>query len=222
MSGNEIVKLEVNINQGEAIGFIELTLDFLKDQLMHDIWVELTNEQRKSLPGKLHITVQWIHSNKTYYADLLVRLKEKIKTEQAEIQRLETLLQNLHEPYGVLKYLDLNSLAALPEETELRHTVSVMNPSAIIEAPDPPYLDSICEMIQRQNLVWGLLLIIAITCSSIRMDLVNQCIAIAGLCYEIVLKDLQTSGKLKVLIIGLFAACIHDFLWFIITGYVML
>lgn len=208
------------INQGDVIGSVELALDFLRDQLMHDLWVEVT-DKGKILPGKLHVTVQWIHSNKTYHADLLVRLKEKIRGDQGEIQQLEFLLQRLHEPHGLLLHLDISTLTALPEESEPRPSVAVMNPSVIAEMPDPPYLDSLRSLFRKHSLVWMGLLVVAGICNVIKMDLINLCIAIAGLCYEILIRSTEADGKSRALIFMLLGACIHDLLWFLMIGYVL-
>ena len=168
----------------------------------------------------MHITAQWIHSNKTYYADLLVRLRENIRLKQEEIQHLESLLKKLHEPYGILKHLDINTLTALPEESEPRPSIAIMNPSVLAEAPDPPYFDSLRIFFRKQNFVWMGLLILALMCNTAKTELINQCVSIAGLFYEILLKDIQKNDNSKVLTFMLLGSCIHDILWFFILGYV--
>jgi len=76
-------------------GYGEISLDRLKDQLVHDVWMDLRNQKGQIIPGKLHLMVQWTHSNLTFYADFLARIQEKINYEQAEKARLEQLLDNI-------------------------------------------------------------------------------------------------------------------------------
>ena len=213
------------ISEEEEYGYFEMKLEFLKDQLMHDIWVELYDNKGKSMSGKLHVMVQWIHSGKTYYADFLTRLKVKIETGQNESKELESLLQKLQEPYGFLKYLDIESLTEMTKD-EGRASVNVgsnmiMN-SAAIEPPDPPYLDTLCEMFRGHYKVWDLLLILSLILASVKMEAVNQCTAIVGICFEILFRDDKVGGKFKILMYMVLVSLIHDLFWVFCSGYVLL
>jgi len=76
-------------------GFTEILLSGLKDQLIHDVWLDLFGMDGKEILGKLHIKFQWIHSKITFHADHLEKIRKKIEQENSEKQRLESNLEKI-------------------------------------------------------------------------------------------------------------------------------
>lgn len=168
----------------------------------------------------MHLLVQWIHSNKTYHADFLTKIQEKINSEQSEKNRLEQLLEMVREPHGLLKYLDPGTLSALPKEEEMRPAASILVASMI-----PPvgidviqFADPINDFFSGLNLYWTCLILCGILSGSYRFDLLNISLGVAGLCCEVLLSRKEVISKIKPLLLFLIGACVHDFIWFIIYG----
>ena len=227
MTGEEMVRLEI-INKEvlkarEIEGYVEFGLEFLKDQLVHDVWADVKRKAGENFQGKLHLTVQWIHSNKTFYADFLTKIQGKISVEHEEKARLEAFLEHLREPHGILKDLDPKALSTLPREEEMRPAASVLMASMIAPVAvviEAPYSDPAFDIFVGHNAYWSIFLIIAIVNNAFRENLLNQCVGVIGLCCELLLPKKEVIGKIKALIVFLAISVVHDLIWLIILGHV--
>jgi len=99
LTGQELIEMQLLskdlVGQTTLHGSCRLELVNLKDQLMHDLWLDLTNSKEKSFLGRLHIRIQWIHSKITFYADLIERTKQKIKEETTNRENMKVFLDKL-------------------------------------------------------------------------------------------------------------------------------
>ena len=76
-------------------GCCEISMDILKDQLKHDLWLELFDFQGRKMQGTLHIVLQWIHSNVFFYADLLKRWEIRISEELRIKEEIDQVLAEM-------------------------------------------------------------------------------------------------------------------------------
>ena len=99
LSGEEPIKITIMgkelIGPDSFHGFSSFVLSDLKDQLIHEVWMDLADLEGRFIPGKTHLKLQWIHSNITFYADLMEKVQAKINTESATRQELESSLEKL-------------------------------------------------------------------------------------------------------------------------------
>lgn len=99
LTGQEAIDVQLAskelMGQNVYHGKCRMDLANLKDQLMHDLWLDLKSADKKAFPGRLHVRVQWIHSKITYYADLIGRTKEKIREQSASREDMELFLDKL-------------------------------------------------------------------------------------------------------------------------------
>ncbi len=176
-------------------GYCELKMDTLRDQLMHDVWMDLKNSKGETISGKLHLIAQWIHSGRTFYADFMSRIQAKIEKEQTEKSRLESQLDKIRgtfslphrvEPHGVFFNLDTDTLATLDREEESRPIATTLMGSVLIVSPQNQTWDPLGDFSHGENLLWSLLVLCSILASAFRLDIVNvilhpaKCIGMRG------------------------------------------
>ena len=83
-------------------GMCSITLDILKDQMKHDLWFQLTGLQGQDMGGQpqIHVVLQWIHSNVTFFADICNRweitIANQIHTKEAYTSLLNKLRSNIN------------------------------------------------------------------------------------------------------------------------------
>ena len=75
----------------DYIGEVTVPLAELKNQQKVDKWLNLVDKEQKQI-GKIHVTMQWVWSK-------AAQIKEQMKPQEAEVQRLEGEIQNKRHSY---------------------------------------------------------------------------------------------------------------------------
>jgi hypothetical protein len=63
----------------EAVGKVDISLNFLRDQMKHDEWFELEPLKQMSDNGSIgavHLVLQWIYCREKYFEQALIRVEE--------------------------------------------------------------------------------------------------------------------------------------------------
>ena len=87
----------------------KLSLDLLdfKDQMKVDKWYNLQSTHPHELwQGEIRVEIQWIHSRRKFFEDLLQRLDQILKDDNIKRKDIEKSLKELRAPFGFLEYLD--------------------------------------------------------------------------------------------------------------------
>lgn len=212
-------------------GHCELKMDTLRDQLMHDVWLDLHSVKDQPIPGKLHVIAQWIHSSRTFYTDFIARILAKMEQEQSIRARLEAQLEKVRgnhppvrrliESHGILLNLDLDTVTMLGKEEESRPIPTTLLGSFTVPASRIVWSDPLSEFTQGTSKTWLMLLLCSILSCAFRFDLVNECIAVAGFACSVILSRREIAGSVRSLIIGLATALLYDTVWVLVgSGYV--
>ncbi len=88
------------ISQPESVGpdnfhgFVRVNMMDLRDQLIHELWLDLLTLEGKPGLGKIRLSFQWIHSNVTFFADLLDKVQVRITAETEEKRLMEAALES--------------------------------------------------------------------------------------------------------------------------------
>jgi len=90
-------------NKREFEGEVIVLLEELKDQNIHDVWLDLFDKNGQKTRGQLHVKLQWIHSKVIYHTLYAQKWFEYYKKEYEELQEYERYLQSLHDPFTGMK-----------------------------------------------------------------------------------------------------------------------
>jgi hypothetical protein len=90
-------------NKRDFEGEVIVLLEELKDQNIHDVWLDLFDKNGQKTRGQLHVKLQWIHSKVIYHTLYAQKWFEYYKKEDEELQEYERYLQSLHDPFTGMK-----------------------------------------------------------------------------------------------------------------------
>eukprot|EP01022_Parablepharisma_sp_SALTPOND_P017212 TRINITY_DN27054_c4_g1_i1.p1 TRINITY_DN27054_c4_g1~~TRINITY_DN27054_c4_g1_i1.p1 ORF type:complete len:483 (+),score=45.61 TRINITY_DN27054_c4_g1_i1:4703-6151(+) len=223
ISGTEKIRLELfdlvspNPKQLEAYG--EISLEAIKDQLKHDMWLDLKNSKDEPISGRIHVFVQWVYSRVKYFSDILGRIQAKIADEKEHHNKLTATLSLLQEPYGFFRHFDPQAVEIPMENyspapflvTSSSQQGAVSLPRIILPKPSKSFL-------RFDNILWMFFVFSTILTNCSRTDFVNTTVAVLGMATNalVIGKDLGQLVRL-----GLFTltfAILFDILWIILVG----
>jgi len=102
-TGTSQLKFSLNdyggLTGGNVIGEVVVPLTELKDQTIHDTWLDLFDRNGRRVQGDLNVKLHWIHSKVKYYATAAEKWKEAYEKECEELEELHRYLENLWDPF---------------------------------------------------------------------------------------------------------------------------
>lgn len=91
-------------------GKLSLNLMEFKDQMKVDKWYDLQSTHAHELcQGEIRVEIQWIHSRKKFFEDLLYRLDQIEKENKTKRKEMERSLREQGTPFEYYEYLDEGS-----------------------------------------------------------------------------------------------------------------
>lgn len=107
MHGREPLKITVmdkdTFGNDDLEGMCLVSLNEYKDQLKHDDWFNLTDEQGRQSQGRIRIMMHWVYSKVQYFSEYLSRWDNTLDNDIAEKQEIEKFLKLLETPFGFLE-----------------------------------------------------------------------------------------------------------------------
>jgi|LauGreDrversion4_2_1035121.scaffolds.fasta_scaffold224813_3 hypothetical protein len=65
-------------------GLCDFSLVNLQDQMKHDIWLDLRDENGRPSKGRIRLMLQWIYSKVQYFSEYLARWDETLSKDIEE------------------------------------------------------------------------------------------------------------------------------------------
>lgn len=91
-------------NRDEMLGEVIIPVSRLKDQYRHDELFDLQDMSGHPVSGKIHLSLQWIHSRVKYLTDVVRKWDDHIRSQIEDKQDFERDLATLYEPFrGLLR-----------------------------------------------------------------------------------------------------------------------
>jgi hypothetical protein len=99
------------LGSDEFQGQVVIPLNTIADQLKHDNFYELKAKDNQPWPGKLRLSLQWVHSKVKYFQTIILQWNESLEMDRQELEYLKSQLQTLDKPFGHL--LEMKALKSI-------------------------------------------------------------------------------------------------------------
>jgi Ca2+-dependent lipid-binding protein len=84
-------------------GMCEFPLVHLQDQMKHDQWIDLRDEQGQPSQGRIRLMLQWVYSKVQYFSEYLSKWDETLAKDIDEKEQIERFIKQLESPFGFLE-----------------------------------------------------------------------------------------------------------------------
>ncbi|CAD8124559.1 unnamed protein product [Paramecium sonneborni] len=199
--------LDTELQQKRGIGGIaNLDINTFKDQMLHDIQINITDESNTVIRAKLHLKVQWIYSKNKYLTDLIYENNVQITLLEQELNDhvidLEIITQIFRQ-----KVQDPNIPISYIQPNQQQQLYQSQNGAQFIQERQMDRLVQISLLLTIVYLIFGLL-------NSIYRTLYFDYIVIFY-CFLFYQKNyrLQSLLHIKIIMAILVVALILDIVW---------
>lgn len=90
------------------IGYVELELQSLLNQQKIDKWYNIIIGNKSNGNGQLRLRVQFIHSRRKYFSELIQSTMQKINLLEQKRNILKDYIEYINEPFGVIQLGSIN------------------------------------------------------------------------------------------------------------------
>jgi len=214
----EIIRFEVfDLLSGDALqAYCEFSLRTIKDQLRHELWIDLRNSGNEQIPGRIHVFAQWIYSD--LKKEMYTQTQEKILAERKLKDQYVIKLSMLQEPYGFLRYYE-QDVSDYPQLDSPFVPIEV--PSVNLEDYNQRRAQSfkpLRSFLVLDNMLWTLYIFLSIVNNWSKIDFVNTTVSVLGLATSTFVVTENVEPVVRLNLFMLTFALIFDTFWIISVG----
>lgn len=211
------------LGSDEFQGQVVIPLNTIADQLKHDNFYELKAKDNQPWPGKLRLSLQWVHSKVKYFQTIILQWNESLEMDRQELEYLKSQLQKLDKPFGHL--LEMKALKSIQNSSRTGIRLEGLELEFNLK------LEKAFSVSFGKGLDWNwagflsmlVYLIISALLMLARSDFTDvgnrQVVLAAALYYLWVTKSKSTKGYRGVAV-GLLLSEVSDLVWFAAVGMV--
>lgn len=83
-------------------GMCDFSLANLQDQMKHDQWLDLKDENGQPSQGRIRLMLQWVYSKVQYFTEYLSKWDDTLQKDIDEKDQIEKFIKQLDSPFGFL------------------------------------------------------------------------------------------------------------------------
>lgn len=213
----EIVRFEVfDLVAGNSLqACSEFALRTIKDQLRHEMWINLRNPAGEQVPGRVHVLAQWIYSSlkqKLYKQTQGMILNERKLKDECMVK-----LSMLQEPYGLLRFYEqeVSEMPDSPKKSPLH--VPFVSADEFAERKAEPFRP-LRSFLVLDNMLWMLFIFLSIINNWSKIDFVNTTVSVLGLATNTLVVPDNIESIIRLNLFLLTFALIFDAFWVFSVG----
>lgn len=222
-------------------GMCFVSLQGLRDQMKHDSWFDLTDEQGRQSQGRIRLMLHWVYSRVQYFNEYLSKWDETLVKDIEEKEMIEKFVKQLENPFGFLdtmkdehqletdthddeeiqndgqpkKQSDFERVVKEQDEKLRKHETKVIEGIEVISI-------NIAQRLGFSHVPWFTLTKIvlgiytALTCFVLffRTDFINLTVCTSAI-YMILNTEHIKKWTFRALVFGIFLSLAYDLVWFL-------
>ena len=242
INGREALKVTVmdkdTFGNDDFEGMCFVSLQGLRDQMKHDSWFDLTDDQGRQSQGRIRLMLHWVYSRVQYFNEYLSKWDETLIKDIEEKDMIERFVKQLENPFGFLDTLkednqhetdthdddeaqngdkpksDFERVVKEQDEKLKKHEAKVIEGIEVIS-------NNIAQRLGFSHVPWFTLTQIVLgvytvlTCFVLffRTDFINLTVCTAAT-YMILNTDQIKKWTFRALVFGIFLSLAFDLVWF--------
>jgi len=190
----------------------EFSLRTIRNQLYHNLWLDLRNAQNKKIPGNMRVSVQWIYSEgkKRLFKQILV----KISAQQHLKEQLLNALSALRKPCEHIKALDRPSFELFAEKSTHNLTDFIRTPQIFAFRP-------LNKFFIFDNMLWVIYILLSVIINQSRTDIFNITVSVLGMGTNSLSISQEPDRIIRLGLFALTCSILFDLSWtFTVGGFV--
>ena len=217
-------------------GQCHVSLNGLRDQMKHDSWFDLTDENELKSQGRIRLMLQWVYSKVQYFSEYLSKWDETLGKDIEEKEQIERFIKQLENPFGFLDNLkddaqdtDDDEKADKDGQPKTQLEVMVKENEKKIKVHEEKLVqnidnlsNNIAQKLGFSYVPWFTLTKIvlgiytALTCFVLffRTDFINLTVCTSAI-YMILNTERIQKWTFRILVLGIFISLIYDLIFFL-------
>ena len=217
-------------------GQCHVSLNGLRDQMKHDSWFDLTDENELKSQGRIRLMLQWVYSKVQYFSEYLSKWDETLGKDIEEKEQIERFIKQLENPFGFLDNLkddaqdtDDDEKADKDGQPKTQLEVMVKENEKKIKVHEEKLVqnidnlsNNIAQKLGFSYVPWFTLTKIvlgiytALTCFVLffRTDFINLTVCTSAI-YMILNTERIQKWTFRILVFGIFISLIYDLIFFL-------